>query len=84
MQTPLARIRYNESSWKPEMTNCRDGPETEKILLALSMAEARKQFPGQGALPKFGGDFRIIHDGTHGGVQVNNDIVIQDGISISA
>ena len=89
--------KYDESEWEPEMTNYRDGEETSRILeevfakeeaegrmFPLSLAEARRRYPGsslriaaQGALPKPGGDFRVIHDGTHG-VQVNNEIVIRD------
>ena len=79
------------------MSNYRDGPDVERALLEafekeesegrmfpLSMAEARKRYPGsalriaaQAVIPKPDHEFRVVHDGTHG-VQVNNAIIMHD------
>ena len=42
----------------------------------------RLRIAAQGAIDKGDGSFRIIHDGTHG-VQINNEIVVQDQITYS-
>ena len=60
--------------------------EREGRMFPLSLNEARKRYRGgsfrvaaQAVVPKPDNDFRVVHDGTHG-VQVNNDIVMKDGL----
>ena len=89
--------KYDDSVWEPIMSNYRDGPDVERALLEafekeesegrmfpLSIAEARKRYPGsalriaaQAVIPKPDHEFRVVHDGTHG-VQVNNAIIMHD------
>ena len=89
--------KYDDSVWEPNMSNYRDGPDVERALFEafekeesegrmfpLSIAEARKRYPGsalriaaQAVIPKPDHEFRVVHDGTHG-VQVNNEIIMHD------
>eukprot|EP00438_Fugacium_kawagutii_P018198 Skav226142 [mRNA] locus=scaffold1047:606146:609121:- [translate_table: standard] len=95
----LKETVYDDSEWQPEMDNYFSGSEAEaeRILeqqfseeeaagrmVPISLAEARKQYPGdslriaaQGILEKPDGTYRVVHDGTHG-VQLNNVIRVLD------
>ena len=90
---------YDESEYRLEMCNYFSGTEAEAARILsqqfeeeelagrmkpLSLAEARKQYPGdelriaaQGILEKPDGSYRIVHDATHG-VQLNNQIKVKD------